>query len=35
MSVHVPSSSVEASVEAIQAEVVSKEESQGMFFTGW
>lgn len=30
----VPSSSLEASVEAIQATVVSKEDSQGSFFTG-
>jgi len=31
VSVPIPSCSVEASVEAIQAEVVSKEQSQGMF----
>lgn len=32
MYVPVPSSPVEASVEAIQAEVASKEKSQGMLF---
>lgn len=32
LSVPIPSCSVEASVEAIQAEVASKEQSQGMFF---
>lgn len=32
MRVPVPSSSLEASVEAIQTEVVSKEESQGVLF---
>lgn len=32
MSVPIPSSSVEASVEAVQAKVAFKEQSQGMFF---
>lgn len=32
MSVPIPSCSVEASVEAVQSEVASEEQSQGMLF---